>query len=104
MVIPHSRFRIAFFVSVVILLLLSMIAVSLYSSILAFVSNPIVDESELINFDRQSFPVLQVLPQNLNSASSELALPSNVVSLAVSLACIIFAGLFWPDGNRVSFF
>jgi hypothetical protein len=104
MTISYSRSRTAFLVSAFLLLLLSIITVSLYSSTLALISNPIVDQSDLINFDRQSFPVLQVLPQNLNSASSKLALASSVICLAVSLACTIFAVLFWPDGKRVSIF
>ncbi len=104
MTISYSRSRTAFLVSAFLLLLLSIITVSLYSSTLALISNPIVDPSDLINFDRQYFPVLQVLPQNLNSASSKLALASSVICLAVSLACTIFAILFWPDGKRVRIF
>jgi hypothetical protein len=102
MTMSYSRSRATFFLSTTLLLLLSVITVILYSLAVAFISSPIVDLSQVINFDRQSFPVLEVLPQNLNSASSKLALASGVISLVVSLTCVVFAVLFWPDNKRVS--
>lgn len=104
MAVQLSRPRVAFFIAAVLLLLVSILTVTLYSSILAFISNPVADRSQLINFDQQSYPVLQILPQNLNTASPKLALASGVISIVVSSACIIFAVLFWPDGNTVSNF
>lgn len=97
----YSRSRAIFFISMTLLQLLSFITVILYSLTLAFISNPIVGLSQVINFDRQSFPVLQVLPETLNTASAKLALASGVLSLVVSSACVIFAVFFWPDEKRV---
>jgi hypothetical protein len=102
MAILFSRRRATLFVSTALLLLLSILTVTLYSSTLAFISNPLADLSRRINFDQQSYPPLLVLPQNLDIASSKLVLASSIISLVVSSACVIFALLFWPDGNRVS--
>jgi hypothetical protein len=106
MTILFSRPRAAFFVSTALLLLLSIFTVTSFSLVETFISNPTADGFQIliIDFDNQSYPVVEVLPQNLENASSKLALASSVISLFVSSACVIFAVLFWPDAKRVSSF
>ena len=102
MTIPSPRPRAALFICSILLLLASILTATLYSSILAFISTPSADSSRLVNFDGQAYPVLEVLPQNLNTASAKWALASSGVSIVVSSTCVIFAVLFWPDGDKVS--
>ena len=98
----YSRSRAIFFTSTTLLLLLSLIIVILYSLNLAFIWNPAADFNLLvIEIDDQYYPV-PVLPDNLYIADSKLGLAFGIISLVVSLACVIFAVKLWPDEKRVS--
>jgi hypothetical protein len=99
---PWARF--AFRVSIILLFILSLAGVALYGRILAFISHPV---SKFPDDTHNSFhPVFQgdisILPLHLNVASSRLALATNVISLFISMCCMIFTIFFWPNGKRVS--
>jgi len=97
-----SRPRFVFLLLTTVLLLFSILTITLYSSVLVFISNPIVGLSQVINFFEQSHPVVQVLPDHLSVTSLKVALASGAFSLVVSSFWVIFAVWFWPNGKRVS--
>lgn len=96
--------RFAFCATSIVLLLLSILIVIWFSTISAFIANATAGGLQLfiINFNDQSYPILDVFPSNLNTAGSKLSLVLGVISLVTSALCVVFTVLLWSNVKRVS--
>jgi hypothetical protein len=99
----NSWARFAFCISITLLFILSLTGAVLYGIILSYISHAVAPSlGDWNNFHPVFQKKISILPQDLNVTSSKLALASNVISLFISMCCVIFVVFFWPNGKRVS--
>ncbi|KAF7923629.1 hypothetical protein EAE99_006888 [Botrytis elliptica] len=99
MTILNSNSQLVFTASTFILLLLSILAVILHTSVLISNSWDSLAVTETIHFDYKDFSIY-VLPEHLDASSSKLALVSSIISLVTSTDCLAFTTGYWTKNKR----
>ncbi|KAF7906157.1 hypothetical protein EAF00_000436 [Botryotinia globosa] len=97
--ILNSNPQLAFTASTFILLLLSILAVILHTSVLVSTAWGSLAVTETLHFDYKDFGIY-VLPEHLDASSSKLALVSSIISIVTSTDCLAFSTGYWTKNKR----
>ncbi|KAF7939401.1 uncharacterized protein EAE97_007481 [Botrytis byssoidea] len=97
--ILNSNPQLAFTTSTFILLLLSILAVILHTSVLISTAWGSLAVTETLHFGHKDFGIY-VLPEHLDASSSKLALVSSIISLVTSTDCLAFSTGYWTKNKQ----